>query len=71
MNNRRVRTLLLAVCTFAVLALRAVPASSSSVCATKCGSYFYKGMLCFNCCTCCVLIDGSIDCICSADCEPF
>ena len=71
MKNRRARTLLLVVCVAVVLALRAVPASSSGPCATKCGTYVYKGVLCFNCCTCCVFIDGSIDCICSADCEPF
>jgi hypothetical protein len=65
--KNRVRTLLLVACAVVVLALRAVPASGT--CATKCGAYIYKGMLCFNCCTCCVLIDGSIDCICSADCE--
>ena len=67
--KNRVRTLLLVACAVVVLALRAVPASGT--CATKCGSYIYKGMLCFNCCTCCVFIDGSIDCICSADCEAF
>jgi hypothetical protein len=73
MRRRIHRVLVVAVFFAAVAGLWPSPAQAvvHGRCATNCGVYIYKGVLCFNCCTCCVLIDGSIDCVCSADCSPF
>jgi hypothetical protein len=70
MKNRRLRTLLLVASAVVVLALTPIPASAGP-CATKCGAGFYRGTICYTCCTCCVFNDGSIDCICSTECDSF
>jgi hypothetical protein len=54
----------------AMLALIPIPASSMT-CVSRCGVSHEHGVVCYTCCECCLFIDGSTDCVCSSDCQPF
>jgi len=69
-TSRLLRRLGLVILVAALLCLAPIPASAMT-CATRCGAYISKGVLCFTCCTCCVFSDGSADCVCTTDCSPL